>query len=123
MRWCAIHQSCRFPVTRLGCSYAARHTLIGARMYVFIRPTQTFLSCQVCGGLDFARREIKMTTTGMTFLDLDWLNRSADGAICTRCGHVYTFMADAHQWLLPDAVNPDDLPRDPLADTQPGPTS
>jgi hypothetical protein len=66
-------------------------------LHVFIRPTQGFLSCQVCRGLMFAGREIKMATTGMTFLDLDWLNRSAEGVICIRCGFVHTFMGDAHQ--------------------------
>ena len=87
-------------------------------MHVFLRPTQTFLACHVCGGLRFASREIKMTTTGMTFLDLDWLNRSAEGVICLRCGFVHTFMGNAHQWVEPSAVALDDLPRDPLA---PGP--
>jgi hypothetical protein len=33
-------------------------------MHLFIHPTQTFLSCQVCGGVEFARREIKMTPPG-----------------------------------------------------------
>jgi hypothetical protein len=56
-----------------------------------------------------------MTTTGMTFMDLDWLNRSAEGVICVRCGYVHTFMAQAHQWVDPASVNPDDLPVDPLA--------
>ena len=81
-------------------------------MHVFIKPTQTFLGCHVCGGLLFARREIKMTTTGMTFLDLDWLNRSAEGVICLRCGFVHTFMGDAHQFVEPEAVDPKDLPED-----------
>jgi predicted nucleic-acid-binding Zn-ribbon protein len=83
-------------------------------VHVFIRPTQSFLTCQVCRGARFAQREIKMTTTGMTFLDLDWLNRSADGAICLRCGFVHTFMGDAHQWLHPHEVKPEDLPADPV---------
>ncbi len=82
-------------------------------MHVFILPTQTFLACQVCSGLLFARREIKMTTTGLTFMDLDWLNRSADGVICVRCGYVHTFMAQAHQWVDPGSVAPGDLPLDP----------
>jgi predicted nucleic-acid-binding Zn-ribbon protein len=84
-------------------------------MHVFVRPTQSFLSCLVCGGLMFASREIKMTTTGMTFLDLDWLNRSAEGAICLRCGFVHTFLGDAHQWLAPEDVDPSHLPDDPHA--------
>lgn len=88
-------------------------------MHVFIRPTQSFLACHVCGGLVFAGREIKMTTTAMTFLDLDWLNRSAEGVICVRCGFVHTFMGDAHQWVDPSVVDHADLPADPL---QPGST-
>jgi hypothetical protein len=56
-----------------------------------------------------------MTTTGMTFFDLDWLNKSADGVICVRCGFVHTFMGDAHRWVRPDLVKPEDLPADPLA--------
>lgn len=86
-------------------------------MHVYIRPGQRFLSCLICGGLDFAQREIKMTTTGMTFFDLDWLNRSGDGAICVRCGYVHTFMGDAHQWVAPQDVDLADLPDDPLAGT------
>lgn len=84
-------------------------------MHVFIKPTQSFLSCHVCSGLVFARREIKMTTTGMTFMDLDWLNRSAEGVICVRCGFVHTFMGNAHQLVEPDVVDPADLPEDPYA--------
>ena len=83
-------------------------------MHVFVRPAQRFLSCHACEGLVFAQREIKMTTTGMTFLDLDWLNRSAEGAICVRCGFVHTFMGDAHQFVDPAVVDPKDLPVDPL---------
>ncbi len=85
-------------------------------MHVYIRPAKKFLSCQVCGGTLFAQRPIKMTTTGMTFMDLDWLNKTADGVICLRCGYVHAFMADAHQWLSPDDVDPGDLPSDPVAD-------
>lgn len=87
-------------------------------MHVFVRPTQKFLACHVCSGLTFARREIKMTTTGMTLVDLDWFNRSAEGVICVRCGFVHTFMGDAHQWVDPATVDPKDLPHDPLG---PGP--
>lgn len=90
-------------------------------MHVFIRPGQRFLACHTCGGLVFAQREIKMTTTGMTFMDLDWLNRSADGAICVRCGYVHTFMGDGHQWVAPADVRPEDLPEDPLVAREPGP--
>ncbi len=89
--------------------------------HVFIRPTQAFLSCHVCGGLLFASREVKMTTTGMTFLDLDWLNKSADGVICLRCGYVHVFMGNAHQYVDPAVVDPADLPADPVGEGPPGP--
>jgi predicted nucleic-acid-binding Zn-ribbon protein len=88
-------------------------------VHVFVLPSQKFLQCHACGGLLFAQREIKMTTTGMTFMDLDWLNRSADGAICIRCGFVHTFMGQGHQWVNPDVVKPEDLPADPVQDSPP----
>jgi hypothetical protein len=59
-----------------------------------------------------------MTTTGMTFLDLDWLNRSAEGVICVRCGYVHIFMGSAHQLVDPSVVDPADLPADPLGEDQ-----
>lgn len=86
-------------------------------MHVYLLPLKRFLGCQVCGGTRFLQREIKMTTTGMTFFDLDWANKSADGAICTRCGFVHTFMGNGLQWLRPEQVKPEDLPADPLAGT------
>lgn len=54
--------------------------------------------CRACGYDRFLRHEIKMQTTGMTFFDLGWLNRSADGVICERCGYVHMFAADVHRW-------------------------
>ena len=39
------------------------------------------LTCIVCRtGQEFERREVNMNTKGMTFLNLDWLNKSGDGA-------------------------------------------
>lgn len=86
-------------------------------MHVYLRPLKRFLACAQCGGLRFLQREIKMTTTGMTFFDMDWANKSADGAICLRCGFVHTFMGRGLQWLQPEQVKPEDLPADPLAGT------
>lgn len=56
------------------------------------------LACLVCGGRDFTRREIKLNTTGLTFLDLDWANRSGEGAICRACGYVHTFLDGDLTW-------------------------
>ena len=47
-------------------------------------------------------------------MDLDWLNKSAEGVICVRCGYVHTFRGQAHQWVDPAADKPEDLPVDPL---------
>ena len=60
--------------------------------------TGAALACVVCGGRDFAYREIKLNTTGMTFMDLDWANRSRAGAICRACGYVHTFLDGGLTW-------------------------
>ena len=54
--------------------------------------------CVVCGGAKFRRREIKMNTTGLSFLNLDFANRSAVGVICTSCGFVHMFAGGNLQW-------------------------
>ena len=59
------------------------------------------LACLVCGGDAFQRREIKLQTTGMSFIGLDWANRSGDGAVCRRCGFVHTFFQEV-EWRVPD---------------------
>jgi hypothetical protein len=80
---------------------------------VFIAPTHRYLSCLICSGVSFTQREVQMNTSGMTFMGLDGWNRSADGAICARCGFVHTFMGRAHRWVDPSSVSPEDLPYDP----------
>lgn len=65
-----------------------RQMLVGSRLF----------SCHVCGGMGFYQREVKLNTTGLTLLDLDWLNASADGAVCDGCGYVHLFFGDKHQW-------------------------
>ena len=55
-------------------------------------------SCHVCGGTTFIQREVQLNTAGMSFLDLDWLNRAADGAVCESCGYVHLFFGHQHQW-------------------------
>lgn len=83
-------------------------------MHVFIRPTQRFLTCQVCQGLAFERREIKVTP-GMNLFDADRAGKSADGAMCVRCGFLHAFLMEAHQWVPEDKIRPGDLPDDPHA--------
>jgi predicted nucleic-acid-binding Zn-ribbon protein len=59
------------------------------------------LLCLVCAGAEFSYREIKLNTSGMSFMNLDWANKSATGVICGRCGYVHTF-AQPVEWHDPD---------------------
>jgi predicted nucleic-acid-binding Zn-ribbon protein len=52
------------------------------------------ISCTVCGGGDFKGREVLLNTSGMSFFDLDWANKSAEGLICTQCGYIQLFMPE-----------------------------
>ncbi len=49
------------------------------------------LVCLVCGHDQFRQREVQMNTSGLSFLNLDWLNRSAKAAVCEQCGFVHQF--------------------------------
>jgi uncharacterized protein len=49
------------------------------------------VTCSHCRGDDFAPGEAQLNTAGMTFLDLDWANRSAYTLMCTNCGHIEWF--------------------------------
>jgi predicted nucleic-acid-binding Zn-ribbon protein len=51
--------------------------------------------CLFCQHDQFRRREVKLTTTGMSALNLDWANPSADGLTCTACGYVHLFDNDS----------------------------
>ncbi|NLU66643.1 hypothetical protein [Streptomyces sp. HNM0574] len=62
-----------------------------------VRPVQVFagehqLTCPLCRNDAFLERPIKLNTTGMSFLNLDWANRDADGFICTECGRIEWFL-------------------------------
>ena len=39
-------------------------------------------------------------TSGMSFMGLDWANKSADGAISRACGFVHSFLGPL-EWRLP----------------------
>lgn len=49
------------------------------------------LTCMFCQHDQFHIREVKLNTTGMSALNLDWMNSSADGLICAQCGYVHLF--------------------------------
>ena len=50
--------------------------------------------CMFCQHGEFRRQEVKLTTTGMSALNLDWANPSAEGLTCTRCGYVHLFSGE-----------------------------
>lgn len=47
--------------------------------------------CSHCGNTEFASRKILMNTRGVTFFNLDWLNRGAFTLTCQHCGHIEWF--------------------------------
>jgi hypothetical protein len=51
--------------------------------------------CHVCQGRLFFDREIKLNTTGMELLGIEWMNESATGLICAKCGYLHTFVNDS----------------------------
>ena len=59
------------------------------------------LQCLVCAGTEFSYREIKLNTSGMSFMNLDWANKSGTGVICDGCGFVHTF-AGPVEWHDPE---------------------
>jgi len=47
--------------------------------------------CLVCSNDQFWDREVKINTSGMEFLGMDWANESAVGLVCTNCGYLLEF--------------------------------
>ena len=52
------------------------------------------LQCVVCQHGEFHKRSAQLNTAGLTFLDLDWANRSADLYVCARCGYIHWFVRE-----------------------------
>lgn len=59
------------------------------------RAGETTVKCHMCDGTDFETRKVKLNTTAMSFFDLDWLNRSAQGLICQTCGYIHLYRKDS----------------------------
>jgi len=49
------------------------------------------LTCPVCGGDQFWQRETQLNTVGMSFMNLDWANKSALNYVCDDCGYMFWF--------------------------------
>lgn len=50
------------------------------------------VKCSHCETDLFYRSKAQLNTAGMSFLGLDWLNKSADILICRECGQVLWFL-------------------------------
>lgn len=49
------------------------------------------LRCNHCSGGVFVQSRAQLNTRGMTFLGLDFANRTAETFSCRNCGHVHWF--------------------------------
>ena len=48
--------------------------------------------CSHCGSTTFEKSDAQLNTAGLTFLGLDWANRSATVYACANCGHLEWFL-------------------------------
>ena len=49
------------------------------------------VTCPHCGGQEFAEGSALLNTVGMTFLELDWANKSAHTLMCAQCSRIEWF--------------------------------
>ena len=52
------------------------------------------IRCTQCGGTHFRRRKMLMNTRGLTYFNLDFLNKGAMALICKQCKMVQLFAED-----------------------------
>lgn len=50
------------------------------------------VTCSHCGNDRFEKADAQLNTPGMTFLGLDWANRTATALICDECSHAELFL-------------------------------
>ncbi len=49
------------------------------------------VQCSHCGNQTFAEGSAQLNTVGLTFLGLDWANKSATTLMCSACGRIEWF--------------------------------
>jgi predicted nucleic-acid-binding Zn-ribbon protein len=69
-----------------------------ATSYEVHLPIGEQLRCLVCAHDRFRQREILLNTSGATFFNVEWANKSGMGAVCERCGYVHTFLDGRLEW-------------------------
>ncbi len=64
-----------------------KHEKKGERFAAAGKPVQ----CLHCGGSEFLQSQAQLHTQGLTFLQLEWLGKTAYVLICMRCSHIEWF--------------------------------
>lgn len=62
------------------------------------------LQCKHCGRGQFVLRTAQLNTAFLEFLDLGWLNKSADIYVCTHCGFLHWFLEPQVEQQVPADV-------------------
>ena len=60
------------------------------------------VQCAHCNNAEFLTRNALLNTRLMTYLNLDWLNKSARVHVCAACGHLEWFLALDPPYPEPD---------------------
>ena len=58
---------------------------------------ERIVTCPHCSNDRFVEGRAQLNTAGMSFLNLDWANRSAATLVCTSCGRIEWFLADPEE--------------------------
>ena len=93
-RCCDLHSSGARTIGRWGSSRGifktepSKYVVVGNEM-----------RCEICDHDLFFQRTGQISTAGLSFFELDWLNASANCVVCARCGYVPLVPAD--ELILP----------------------
>lgn len=49
------------------------------------------LTCPVCSGQQFWKKQAQLNTAVASFFNLDWANHSATCMVCNNCSHIIWF--------------------------------
>lgn len=52
------------------------------------------LKCRFCENTTFHKRKAQLNTATLSFLDLDWANKTATCYVCSNCTHIDWFLEE-----------------------------
>ncbi len=53
---------------------------------------EKIIECSHCSNRLFLKSQAQLNTAGLTFMGLDWLNKTANILICKECGQILWFL-------------------------------